>query len=182
MPRLSAEEWTAARAEYEVNGKSMREVAKMFGVTEGAVRKMSSKYAWEQKKYAPIVSDKIAAVKAMHDVEMRCTQLSTQERKAVDRGVRNALEIEGLRNTFHAELYEMGRHLLRTVASPNEWKTLTSGARDLMPQKETTTTVNVAQQTVTQQQSPEEVCQELIAEQEREIASEAGPSAQSPKR
>ena len=68
--------------------------------------------------------------------------------------------------TFHCELYDKGRALLRDVTTVNDWKTLTSGARDLMPQDKSGTTVNVSQQQAQGQRqamTPLEAMKEAVA-------------------
>ena len=57
------------------------------------------------------------------------------------------LDLEGVRSSFHANLYAKGEKILKGVETPNEWKTMTSGAKDLMPQKEAVS-VNVNQQSL----------------------------------
>lgn len=177
MARLTAQQWEQARADYEVRGLSQGEVARRHGVSQQAVAKRAKAEGWKQGKSCALVSEKVAAIKSLAKVERESCELSTTFRETINDEVRSQLELEGIRRNFHFELYDKGRALLREVTTASEWKTLTSGARDLMPPQDGKgTVVNVNQQQAQQAQAmtPEQICAELIAQQKAEIEAADG--------
>ena len=75
MARLSGEQWEQARAEYEVRGVSLGEVAKRFGVSDVAVGKRARKEQGEQGKSSGIVDKKVLAIKGLCKVEQQSSDL-----------------------------------------------------------------------------------------------------------
>ena len=55
MARLTSEQWEQARAEYEVRGVSLGEVARRFGVSQQAASKRARKEGWKQGKSCGVV-------------------------------------------------------------------------------------------------------------------------------
>ena len=166
MARLTAQQWEQAREDYEVRGLSLGEVARRHGVSQQAVAKRAKAEGWKQGKSCALVSEKVAAIKSLAKVERESCELSTTFRETINDEVRSQLELEGIRRNFHFELYDKGRALLREVTTASEWKTLTSGARDLMPQDKSGMTVNVSQQQAQGQRqamTPLEAMKEAVA-------------------
>lgn len=50
MARLTPEQWEQARAEYEVRGVSLGDIARRFGVSQQAASKRARKEGWKQGK------------------------------------------------------------------------------------------------------------------------------------
>lgn len=75
MARLSAEQWEQARAEYEVRGVSLGEVAKAFGVATSSVSRRARAEGWTQGKMQDLVERKVAAAKEMQAVETQMQEL-----------------------------------------------------------------------------------------------------------
>jgi len=148
MPRLTKEQWEAARADFEIRGMGIREIARRFDLSPGAVSEKAKTEHWEQKKTEQLVEEKVSAIKAIAEVQRKTEHLEKVEKKAFEKEVNERLREEGLRSNFHCELYEKGRKILKNVETPSDWKTMTSGAKDLNPQKDTGTTVNVGQQAI----------------------------------
>lgn len=48
MARLTPEQWEQARAEYEVRGVSLGDIARRFGVSQQAASKRARKEGWKQ--------------------------------------------------------------------------------------------------------------------------------------
>lgn len=167
MPRLTKGQWERARAEYEVNGLSQNEIAKRFGVNHKAVQKKIAQQGWSQGESRHLVQEKAQVLKELAQVEEKSRSLPSAHQKVLEKAVRTQLELDGLRVSFHAALYHKGMELLREAETPNDWKTLTSGARDLMPQVKDGPTINVNQQQAQGQQiAPLEAMKQAIAMEE----------------
>ena len=175
MPRLTAKQWEHAKADFEIAGLSKSEIARKYGTTPTAVRKAAQKGNWQEGKSSSLILRKTAAIKELSQIEDESSRLTRTEQKVLDRVVRTQLELDGLRREFHARLYEKGIELAESIDNAGSWHTLTAGARNLMPpQQDKGTTVNVNQQQAQgQTMTPEQVCEELIAQQRAEIELEA---------
>ena len=64
MARLKPEQWEQARAEYEVRGVSLGDVAKSFDVATSSVSRRARAEGWVQGKMQDLAERKVAAVKA----------------------------------------------------------------------------------------------------------------------
>lgn len=76
MARLTPEQWEMARAEYEIRGSSLREVARKFGVSDTAVRKKAVMEGWQQGKSSHLVEKSLAVIKAKLEVEKESSHLT----------------------------------------------------------------------------------------------------------
>ena len=133
MARLSAEQWEQARAEYEVRGVSLGEVAKAFGVATSSVSRRARAEGWTQGKMQDLVERKVAAAKEMQAVETQMQELP--------------LRTEGAALNFARAVAMKGTAMTKTAESPAELELLSRAARNVMPQvdKGEHTTVNVQQ-------------------------------------
>lgn len=75
MARLSVEQWERARAEYEVRGVSLGEVAKAFGLATSSVSRRARAEGWTQGKMQDLIERKVAAAKEMQAVETQMQDL-----------------------------------------------------------------------------------------------------------
>ena len=148
MARLTKAQWEEAKALFEIDGQNMSQIARAFGVSEAAVRQKAKAEVWKKGKTSNLIAQKVASEKEIQRLENETSKLTVIEKKHLDKNVDERLREEGLRSNFHCELYQKGRQILKNVETPSDWKTMTSGAKDLNPQKDTGTTVNVGQQAI----------------------------------
>lgn len=148
MARLSAEQWEQARAEYEVRGVSLGDVARRFGVDRAAVSRRAKKEGWARGKSHGVVEKKVMAVKALAEADAESHALPVTFRHTVDSVVRERLQAEGLLAALDVALAFKGAALVNAVDTPEQWETMTRGRRNLAPcgEKSQQTTVNVNQQ------------------------------------
>ena len=174
MPRLSNELWEKAKADYEIRGMGVRDIARQYGVSPSAVSLRVKTHNWKQSKTEHLISRKVNAIKEINDVTEQTAQqkLTLIERYAFDKEVDERLQLDGMRRSFHAKLYAKGELLLSKVDNVNDWKLLASGAKDLAPQVAAQTNVSIQQAQTQgqqlQQKTPEEICNEIIAERQKD--------------
>ena len=175
MARLTSEQWEQARAEYEVRGVSLGEVARRFGVSQQAASKRARKEGWKQGKSCGVVEKKVSAIKALYEVEQESCDLPTTFRATIDDVVRERLEADHLFAQFDKALILKAHAVLSRVELPEEWETMTRGRRNLALQ-ERGTTVNVSQQASAQAAalagasalSPRDALNEILEQEQRE--------------
>ena len=164
-----------ARAEYEVRGVSLGEVARRFGVSQQAASKRARKEGWKQGKSCGVVEKKVSAIKALYEVEQESCDLPTTFRATIDDVVRERLEADHLFAQFDKALILKAHAVLSKVELPEEWETMTRGRRNLAPQQERGTTVNVSQQASAQAAalagasvlSPRDALNEILEQEQR---------------
>ncbi|MBR3665208.1 MAG: hypothetical protein IKN64_11270 [Desulfovibrio sp.] len=168
MPRLTKEQWEQIRADYEVHGLGNRELSRKYGLSTSTLSERAKKEQWVQGKTEQLVSRKIAAVKEMREIELETEQFGRVERRAFEKEVKDRLDLEGIRTSYYAELYAKGRELLKKVETPEQWKTLASGAKDLAPREGVGTVVNVASTPIMRPLTPKEAMESIIQQMEAE--------------
>jgi transposase-like protein len=147
MPRLTAEQWERARAEYEVRGVSLKSIAKKYGITLPAVSARAKAQGWTQGKTKPLADRKVAAIKELIAVEEETKPLPLVQKYTLDTVVREQLEESAAVAALGRAIANKGLEILKKVESPLEWETMTRGKRNLAPPpapaKGGDTTVNV---------------------------------------
>jgi len=86
MPRLSAEDWTTIRVEYEA-GASANSLADKYGVTHTAINKRRGKEGWIQNLDALIakkVSEKVSGLVSSETAEKRAEVVDEEAEKRAD--------------------------------------------------------------------------------------------------
>lgn len=164
MSRLTAEQWEQARADYEVRGLSLGEIARRFGISQQAVSKRAQKEGWKQGKSCGLVNKKVNAIKALYEAEKESCELPTTFKTTLEEVVRERVETEFALARFDQALIRRGLELLQGVEEPAQWELLTRGRRNLHPERDRQgTTVNVSQQQAQQvrQLSPREALAEI---------------------
>lgn len=147
MARLTAERWEQARAEYEVRGVSLGDVAKRFGVDRAAVSRRAKKEGWARGKSHGVVEKKVMAIKALAEADAESHALPVTFQHTVDSVVQERLQAEGLLASLDVALAFKGAALVNAVDTPEQWVMMTRGRRNLAPAREAQqTTVNVNQQ------------------------------------
>ena len=85
MARLSAEQWMIARADYEIRGLSVTEVAKKYGCAKSAVSMRAKSEGWQAGKTEQAVTDKVNAIIQLARVEQETElKLNATERAVFD--------------------------------------------------------------------------------------------------
>lgn len=164
MPRLTQEQWEQAKADYEVKGISIREVARRHGVAESAVRKRAKAEGWTQGKSAHLVEKKVNAVKALAEYGLESAQLSRTYRHTLETVARERLQAEGALAEFDLALALKGQELLQNAQTPEDYELIARGRKHLapqMPKTETKVTVNNQQAQAIQPLTPRQVLEEL---------------------
>lgn len=163
MARLTAEQWEQARAEYEVRGISLREVAKVIGVDRAAVSKRAKKEGWTQGKSHMLVERKVAAIKEIMNVEAESHTLPATFQHTIETVAKERLQAEGLLASFDIALITKGIDLLNLVETPADYELIARSRKHLAPQApKESTTVNVSQrQTAIQQLTPRDALIEI---------------------
>lgn len=101
----------------------------------------------EARKSCGVVEKKVSAIKALYEVEQEsCDLPTTFSCSTIDDVVRERLEADHLFAQFDKALILKAHAVLSKVELPEEWETMTRGRRNLAPQQERGTTVNVSQQ------------------------------------
>jgi hypothetical protein len=145
MPRLTPELWEKARAEYEVRGVSLGEIGKLFGVATSSISRKAKADGWIQGKLQDLVEREVAATKAFVEVKTQTQELSLRFQHTINSVVEERLQAEGLLASLDVALAVKGAALVKKVATPEDWLTMTRGRRNLAP-ADKGVSVNVSQQ------------------------------------
>ena len=95
MARLDSERWERARADYEVRGLSLGDIARKYAVATSSVSRRARAEGWTQGKMQGLVDRKVAAVKEMEAVETQTQELPLRYQLTLQEVVRERLETEG---------------------------------------------------------------------------------------
>lgn len=149
MARLTADQWEQARAEYEVRGVSLGDVAKSFGVATSSVSRRARAEGWTQGKMQELAARKVAAVKELAAVETQTQDLPLRYRHTLQSVVQERLQAEGLLASLDVALATKAIALANQATKADELETLSRARKNLAPTQQTPalqTTVNVQQQ------------------------------------
>lgn len=150
MARLSEDQWQAAKAEYEVRGISLGDVAKKYGVATSSVSRKAKADGWVQGKMQELAERKIAAVKEMAAVEMQTQELPLRFRHTLQTVVQERLQAEGMLASLDIALADRAIALAMEATSPDDIETLSRARKNLAPSVHAPapqTNVTVTQQT-----------------------------------
>lgn len=177
MARLTDEQWERARAEYEVRGVSLGEVAKVFGVATSSVSRRARAEGWTQGKMQDLVERKVAAAKEIHAVETQMQDLPLRFRMTLEEAVQERLNAEGLLARLDATLARKGTLMAQAAVTPEELEMLSRVSRNIRPQAERSpqTTVTVTQQQAASAQaalSPRDALAEIVRQSAGEYDAE----------
>lgn len=164
MPRLTPEQWEQAKADYEVKGISLGEVARRYGVTTGAVSQKAKKDGWIQGKSKGLVDKKVNAVKALAEYGLQTKDLPYTLRHTIETVAQERLQADGALAEFDLALALKGQELLQNARTPEDYELIARGRKHLAPQlpkTETKVTVNNQQAQAIQPLSPKQVLEEL---------------------
>lgn len=150
MARLTADQWEQARAEYEVRGVSLGDVAKRFGVATSSVSRRANADGWIQGKMQDLAARKVAAVKELAAVETQTQDLSLRFQHTLQSVVQERLQAEGLLASLDVALATKAITLAGQATSAADIETLSRARKNLAPAQQAPaqqTNVTVTQQT-----------------------------------
>lgn len=87
MARLNEAQWAFVRAEYEVKKLSDHELARMFDVSNTAIRKRAIKEGWVKGGSSHLADAKLNLIKDLSKLSSQSSQLSSQHLNAIDADV-----------------------------------------------------------------------------------------------
>ena len=148
MARLTPEQWEQARAEYEVRGVSLGDVAKRFGVATSSVSRRARAEGWMQGKMQDLAERKVAAVKALAEVETQTQDLPLRFQHTLQSVVKERLQAEGMLASLDVALATKAIALANQATKADELETLSRARKNLAPAQQAAasqTTVNVQQ-------------------------------------
>ena len=167
MARLTPEQWERARAEYEVRGVSLGDVAKRFGVATSSVSRRARAEGGMQGKMQDLAERKVAAVKALAEVETQTQDLPLRFQHTLQSVVKERLQAEGMLASLDVALATKAIALANQATKADELETLSRARKNLAPAQQAAasqTTVNVQQQAQAgiSVQSPRDALAEIV--------------------
>lgn len=147
MARLTVEQWEQARADYEVRGVSLGDVAKRFGVATSSVSRRAKAEGWIQGKMQELAERKVAAVKELAAVETQTQDLPLRFQHTLQSVVQERLQAEGMLASLDVALATKAIALANQATSAEDIETLSRARKNLAPAQQaptqqTTVTVN----------------------------------------
>ena len=110
MARLSAEQWAMARADFEIRGLSVTEIARQYGCAKSAVSMRAKADGWQAGKTEQAVTDKVNAIMQLARVEQETElKLNATERAVFDTVV---MDDVAFRAQNDADLEAVCRHMM----------------------------------------------------------------------
>lgn len=149
MARLKPDQWEQARAEYEVRGVSLGDVAKLFGVATSSVSRRAKAEGWTQGKMQDLADRKIAAIKEIAAVETQTQDLPLRFQHTLQSVVQERLQAEGMLASLDVALATKAIALANQATKADELEILSRARKNLAPTQQAPapqTTVNVQQQ------------------------------------
>nr|DAX53097.1 MAG TPA: helix-turn-helix, Psq domain [Caudoviricetes sp.] len=125
MARLTPEQWLAARADFEIAGLSVSEIARKYNVAKSSVSDKAKTQGWESNKTERSVSEKSNAIIALAKVNQETEQkLNNVERAVFDRVVADDVAFRLQNDADMEAVREHAMSLLPLVEKPAEAKAL----------------------------------------------------------
>lgn len=126
MARLTPEQWLAARADFEIAGLSVTEVADKYRLDKAAVSRRAKKEAWQAGKSQPLSTRKVNAIIELAECEAQSQQakLNSVERAVFDRVVADDVAFRLQNDADMEAVREHAMRLLPMVEKPTDAKAL----------------------------------------------------------
>ena len=125
MARLSAEQWMMARADFEIRGLSVSEIARQYGCAKSAVSMRAKADGWQAGKTEQAVADKSNAIMQLARVEQETEQkLNATERAVFDAVVRDDVAFRLQNDADMEAVREHAMSLLPLIEKPLDAKLL----------------------------------------------------------
>ncbi|WP_165177488.1 hypothetical protein [Desulfovibrio sp. ZJ369] len=166
MARLTAEQWEQARADYEVRGISLGDVARTYGVATSSVSRRARAEGWTQGRLQDLAARKVAAVKEMAEVETQTQDLPLRFQHTLQSVVQERLQAEGLLASLDVALAAKAITLAHQATSAADIETLSRARKNLAPAQQapaqqTTVTVNQQAQAGAALMTPRDVLEDI---------------------
>ena len=173
MARLKPEQWEQARAEYEVRGVSLGDVAKCFDVATSSVSRRARAEGWVQGKMQDLAERKVAAVKELAAVEKQTQDPPVRFQHTLQKGGQGRPQAEGMLASLDVALAAKAITLANQASSPDEIEALSRARKNLAPAQQapaqqTTVTVN-QQQAQSAAMSPRDALAEIVRQSDEVI-------------
>ena len=125
MARLTVEQWMAARADFEIAGLSVSEIARKYNVAKSSVSDKAKAQGWEPNKTERSVSEKSNAIIALAKVNQETEQkLNNVERAVFDRVVADDVAFRLQNDADMEAVREHAMSLLPLIEKPLDAKLL----------------------------------------------------------
>lgn len=178
MPRLTAEQWEQARADYEVRSMTADAIGRKFGVSQQAISKRAVAEKWVRGKSCEVVNKKVQAIKDFAEAQEQSCKMGTTYNYTIDECVKERLQNEGLMLSLANTIARKAKKFADNVDTLADLESLSRVKKNLTPPAAAQNTITVQQASMSQAQvdaslSPDEVCDALIAEYEEEISQSA---------
>ena len=134
MPRLTKKDWERARAQYEVEGVSLRQIANEYDVDPSAVSRRSAAEGWEQGKSQHIVNAKVEALSNLAAIEEEKSLLPIESQRLVDILARKELEAQDIGADLKKAILSKSKTMLAEVTEPHHVLTLAKTHSELLKQ------------------------------------------------
>lgn len=125
MARLSAEQWMAARADYEIAGLGINDIARKYGCAKSSVSEKARAQDWKPNKTEQAVKEKSNAIIKLAEIEQQTEQaLNPAERCVFDAVV---MDDVAFRLQNDADMEAVRQHvmlLLPTIERASDGKAL----------------------------------------------------------
>lgn len=126
MARLTQEQWTAARADFEIAGLSVTEIAGKYRLDKAAVSRRAKKEEWQAGKSQPLSTRKASAIIELVECEAQSQQakLNSVERAVFDRVVADDVAFRLQNDADMEAVREHAMSLLPLIEKPLDAKLL----------------------------------------------------------
>lgn len=84
MAKLTPETWKLAKADYEVAGLSIREIAKKYDVNASTVSRQAKKEDWQQGKTQHLVEKRVNVFKELHETQQQMQHFDAPTQQAIN--------------------------------------------------------------------------------------------------
>lgn len=122
MARLTDEQWQLARADYEVRGVSIRQLAKDYDVAPSTVSRRANKEGWIEGKTQHLVERKVKAVIELNETQQQMQHLNATEISVVDNEVARRLRYEKMFTESAEKNQKLADQMLNSCVEMKELK------------------------------------------------------------
>lgn len=125
MARLTMEQWLAARADFEIAGLGITEIAKKYGLSKSAVSMRAKADGWQAGKTEQLAIDKANSIIMLAETEQQAErQLNKTEQIVFDRVVADEVAFRLRSDTRMQQVEDKAMELLPLVERASDVKTI----------------------------------------------------------
>lgn len=122
MARLTEQQWELARADYEVRGVSIRQIAKEYDVAPSTISRRANKDGWVEGKTQHLVERKVNAVRELQDTQQQMQHLNATQIAVIDNEVERRLRLEKRFTESALRNQELADQMLNSCVEMKELK------------------------------------------------------------